>query len=121
MAVSMAKSHRISYPIFIDSEYANGSHTGRADKLSKAQRTAVCKAFCETIRSAGYTPGVYASKYWYYDNLDASALNNYKIWLAHYTTQTDYKGKYELWQKSCTGRINGINGNVDIDTSYLGY
>jgi GH25 family lysozyme M1 (1,4-beta-N-acetylmuramidase)/uncharacterized protein YjdB len=121
MAVAMAKQHKISYPIFIDSEYANGSHTGRADKLTKAQRTAVCKAFCETVKSAGYTPGVYASKFWYYDNLDASALNSYKIWLAHYTKATDYKGKYEMWQSSCTGRINGINGNVDIDTSYLGY
>ncbi len=121
MAVAMAKQHKISYPIFIDSEYANGSHTGRADKLTKAQRTAVCKAFCETVKSAGYTPGVYASKFWYYDNLDASALNSYKIWLAHYTKATDYKGKYELWQNSCTGKINGINGNVDINTSYLGY
>ena len=121
MAVAMAKQHKISYPIFIDSEYANGSHTGRADKLTKAQRTAVCKAFCETVKSAGYTPGVYASKFWYYDNLDASALNSYKIWLAHYTKATDYKGKYEVWQSSSTGRINGINGNVDIDTSYLGY
>ena len=121
MAVAMAKQHKISYPIFIDSEYANGSHTGRADKLTKAQRTAVCKAFCETVKSAGYTPGVYASKFWYYDNLDASALNAYKIWLAHYTKATDYKGKYEMWQSSSTGRINGINGNVDIDTSYLGY
>jgi len=121
MAISMAQSHRISYPIFIDSEYANGAHNGRADGLSKAERTAVCRAFCETIRSAGYTPGVYASKSWYYNNLDAGALNNYKIWLAHYCSQTDYRGKYEIWQNSSKGRINGISGNVDINTSYLGY
>ena len=64
---------------------------------------------------------MYASKSWYYNNLDAGSLNNYKIWLAHYCTQTDYTGKYELWQSTSKGRINGINGNVDIDTSYLGY
>ena len=121
MAISMAQKHKITYPIFIDSEYANGAHNGRADGLSKAERTTVCRAFCETIRSAGYTPGVYASKSWYYNNLDVGQLNNYKIWLAHYCSQTDYKGKYEIWQSSSKGRINGINGNVDINTSYLGY
>lgn len=121
MAISMAQRHRISYPIFIDSEYGSNAHNARADGLGKAERTAVCRAFCETIRSAGYTPGVYASKSWYYNNLDAGSLNNYKIWLAHYCSQTDYTGKYELWQSSSTGRINGINGNVDINTSYLGY
>ena len=121
MAISMAQRHRISYPIFIDSEYGSVAHNARADGLGKAERTAVCRAFCETIRSAGYTPGVYASKSWYYNNLDAGSLNNYKIWLAHYCTQTDYTGKYELWQSTSKGRINGINGNVDIDTSYLGY
>ena len=121
MAISMARAHNVTYPIFIDSEYGNGSHTARADGLSKAERTAVCRAFCETIRSAGYTPGVYASKFWYYNNLDVSQLNQYKIWLAHYTTKTDYNGKYDLWQSSSTGHIPGISGNVDIDTSYLGY
>ncbi|MBR3040652.1 MAG: Ig-like domain-containing protein [Lachnospiraceae bacterium] len=121
MAIAMAKQHKISYPIFIDSEYGAANHNGRADKLDKTTRTAVCKAFCETIKSAGYTPGVYASKSWYYNNLNAAELNNYKIWLAHYCSQTDYKGKYELWQSSNTGRINGISGNVDINTSYLGY
>ena len=121
MAIAMAKSHKISYPIFIDSEYGAANHNGRADKLDKGTRTACIKAFCETVRSAGYTPGVYASKSWYYNNLDAGQLNNYKIWLAHYCAQTDYKGKYELWQSSNTGRINGISGNVDINTSYLGY
>ena len=121
MAISMAKSHKISYPIFIDSEYGAANHNGRADRLDKATRTACVRAFCETVRSSGYTPGVYASKSWYYNNLDAGQLNNYKIWLAHYCAQTDYKGKYELWQSSNTGRINGISGNVDINTSYLGY
>ena len=122
MAVAMAKQHKISYPIFIDSEYSGAKNRGgRADNLDKATRTAVCRAFCETVKSAGYTPGVYASKSWYYNNLDAASLNSYKIWLAHYTKATDYKGKYELWQSSNTGRINGINGNVDINTSYLGY
>ena len=121
LCVNLAQGNTISYPIFIDSEYANGSRSGRADGLDKATRTAVCKAFCETIKSAGYTPGVYASKSWLNDKLDAGQLSSYKIWLAHYTGQTDYTGKYDLWQHTAKGSVNGIKGNVDLDISYLGY
>ena len=121
LCVNLAQGNTISYPIFIDSEYANSSRTGRADGLDKATRTAVCKAFCETIKSAGYTPGVYASKSWLNDKLDAGQLSSYKIWLAHYTGQTDYTGKYDLWQHTAKGSVNGIKGNVDLDISYLGY
>lgn len=119
--VSMAQGYSISYPIFIDSEISGGRGSGRADNLSKDQRTAVCKAFCETIRSSGYTPGVYASKSWFRNKLNYDQLSGYKIWLAHYCTATDYDKRYDLWQHSSTGSVNGIKGNVDLDISYLGY
>lgn len=119
--VSMAQGYSISYPIFIDSEISGGRGSGRADNLSKEQRTAVCKAFCETIRSSGYTPGVYASKSWFRNKLDYDQLSGYKIWLAHYCTATDYDKRYDMWQHSSTGSVNGIKGNVDLDISYLGY
>lgn len=95
--------------------------SGRANALTKDERTRVCKAFCETIKSAGYTPGVYANKDYLRNKLNASELNGYKIWLAHYCTTTDYTGKYDLWQRSSKGSVNGIKGNVDLDVSYLGY
>ena len=119
--VNIARDYRITYPIYIDSEYSNNNHNGRADGLDKKTRTSVCKAFCETVKSAGYTPGVYASKSWFYNQLDAGQLSAYKIWLAHYCGQTDYRGKYDMWQHSSTGSVNGISGNVDLDISYIGY
>ena len=42
----------------------------------------------------------------------------YPVWLAHYTSQTNYEGKYIMWQMCNTGRIDGINGDVDIDILY---
>lgn len=117
MTISLIKNYKISYPVFIDTEKSGG----RGDSISAAQRTAVVKAFCETIRSAGYTPGVYASKSWFETNLNVSQLNSYKIWLAHYTSATNYKGRYDLWQYSDKGRVSGISTNVDMNISYLGY
>ncbi len=119
LCVNMVQGYRVSYPIYIDVEEVPKG--GRANNLSKAERTAICKAFCETIKSAGYTPGVYANKDYLNNKLNAKELEGYKIWLAHYCTATDYKGKYDMWQRSKKGKVNGIKGDVDLDISYLGY
>ena len=117
MTLNMIKGYNISYPIFIDTEGSGG----RADGIDKGTRTAVCNAFCATIQNAGYKAGIYASKSWFEGKLNASSLNSYKIWLAQYATKPTYGGRYDLWQYTSSGVIGGINGRVDLNTSYLGY
>ncbi|MFI3200452.1 MAG: GH25 family lysozyme [Eubacteriales bacterium] len=117
MVLDMVSNYRITYPLFIDIEYSGG----RADSISNSQRTAVAKAFCETIQNSGYTAGVYANKDWLTNKMDASQLNAYKIWLAQYNTQVTYSGRYDMWQYTDNGTVGGISGNVDLNESYLGY
>lgn len=117
MVLEQIKNYKISYPIFLDVE----SSGGRADSLNKTARTAVCKAFCQTIQNAGYTAGIYANKNWLENKLDAKALNAYKIWLAQYAASPTYTGRYDMWQYRATGHVSGINGDVDMNISYLGY
>lgn len=117
MVLDQIRNYRISYPVFLDVE-ASG---GRADKIDKATRTAVCKAFCQTIQNGGYTAGIYANKTWLESRLDVSSLSAYKIWLAQYAASPTYKGRYDLWQYRSTGSISGISGDVDFNISYLGY
>lgn len=117
MVLTLCKEYFVGYPIFIDTESAGGG--GRADALDKQTRTLVCKAFCETIQSAGYTPGIYASKNWYSNNLLSGTLSNYAIWLAQYSQAPTYDGVYHLWQYTSKGKIDGISGNVDLNLSYL--
>lgn len=107
----------LDYPIFIDTEGAGGS--GRADGLDVNTRTEVCKAFCETIESAGYQGGIYASRNWYYNKLDMTKLDSNVIWLAEYREYPQYEGKYQLWQYTSSGSIDGIEGRVDFNISYL--
>ena len=118
MAVSLAKKYGINMPIAIDSEYAAGG-SGRADRLSKSERTAVTKAFCDTVKSAGYTPMVYASKSWFSDHLNVSQLSGYRIWVAHYANQCGYKGTYHIWQNTDKGKVDGIPGHVDMNISSI--
>ncbi len=118
LAVSLVKGYNLTYPIFIDTE----SSGGRADKIDKATRTAVVNAFCQTVASAGYMPGIYASKTWFEDKLNMGAVNgSYKIWLAQYSAAPTYKGRYDMWQYSSKGTISGINTKVDLNYSYLKY
>lgn len=118
MAMSLASKYKMTYPIFIDTESASN---GRANGLSKSARTAVVKAFCQTVRNGGYKAGVYASKSWYANQLDASALSGYCIWVAQYSSGCTYSGKYDMWQYSSKGSVSGIKGNVDMNISYTGY
>lgn len=108
----------LDYPIFIDTEGAGGN--GRADGLDVATRTEVCRAFCETIESAGYRAGIYASRNWYYNNLDMTRLDSHVIWLAEYREYPKYEGKYQMWQYTSGGSIDGIEGRVDFNISFLG-
>lgn len=118
MVLSLCKEYEITYPIFIDTEGAGGE--GRADNLDKKTRTAICQAFCETIRSAGYRAGIYASKNWFEKNLDTSVFtDDIYIWLAEYGDAPGYGGKYHMWQYTSSGRVLGIEGRVDLNLSYV--
>lgn len=117
MVLDRIKGYKISYPIFLDVEPSGG----RADSISADTRTAVCKAFCETIQNAGYTAGVYANKTWLTSKINVSSLSAYKIWLAQYAAAPTYTGRYDMWQYKSTGKVSGISGSVDMNISYLGY
>lgn len=118
MVLTLCQDYQLTYPIFIDTEGAGGE--GRADKLDAKTRTAVCEAFCETIRNSGHQAGIYASKNWFNDRLDTSRLpDNITIWLAEYADAPTYEKKYHMWQYSSSGRILGIEGRVDLNLSFL--
>lgn len=120
--MNFAKKYGIQYPIYFDTEYSNPDRDGRADSLSKTERTDIAVAFCEAVKNAGYKAGVYASKSFYYDELNFSKLSSYNIWVAHYTSkETDFKYDYKIWQYSSTGDVSGISGNTDLNISLYDY
>ena len=112
--MELVKGYKLSLPIFIDSEDA-GRGAGRADhgKLGRDKRTDILKAFCEEVQSEGYATGIYASEYWLTAYLNVGKLNNYFLWIAKYSA-IEPKFKWNAWQYTDRGRINGISGNVDL-------
>ncbi|MGN0531183.1 MAG: glycoside hydrolase family 25 protein [Eubacterium sp.] len=124
-ALKVIKGYDVSLPVFIDCEFAGDSngHTGRLYNagLSRDEMTDIANAFCEEIKKAGYTPGVYASTYFYESVFDAKNITrNAVIWVADYNRSITYEGKYDIWQATDKGKCDGVNSKgVDIDYWYL--
>lgn len=114
--LSLIRGKTFEYPIFYDTE-----DTYYQAKATKAQNTAACKAFCDTIKAAGYKTGVYASKSWFTDRLNDNELQAYDHWVAQYYNKITYKGSYIMWQYTSKGKVNGIKGNVDMNWCYKNY
>lgn len=103
----------LTLPIYFDMEDA--CQKG----LSKEENTAIANAFCATVAAGGYSAGVYASKSWFDNRMNAGSIGgNYSIWVARYNTYLGYSGRYNMWQYSSKGSIPGISGNVDLNIAY---
>lgn len=106
----------ITLPVVYDFEAFSVAY--RAYGLPKDQVTKNAQTYADIIQSAGYTPMYYGSPHFLDNSFDVSKLTDYDCWLANYTTQTSYAGDYTYWQYSSTGRVDGIEGNVDCNFYY---
>lgn len=116
------KGYSITMPVVFDYEFAD-TKKGRLDsaKLSKTNMTANALAFLNTVSNAGYDACIYASENFLVEHLYANLISsNFKVWLANYSSKTNYKGDYEFWQHTAKGRVSGLRGNVDINFWYKG-
>ena len=85
-------------------------------KISFHEINSIASNYMSTIKNGGYDAMLYSSKF-YLEDIWTNKLN-YPVWLAHYTKETSYEGDYLIWQMCNNGKIEGINGDVDIDIMY---
>lgn len=115
--LTLLDGRSLQLPVYIDMEYS-GTGNGRADHLSREERTAIAEAFCKVIRDAGYKTGIYSNRHFLEQNIDLSSpgLKDASIWLAEYHGRPtpDYKGDYDFWQYTSEGEVNGVEGKVDL-------
>lgn len=102
------------FPCYIDLEIPT--------PVTRDGNTDACIAFCETVKAAGRTTGIYASDIsGFKDRLDASRLEAYDKWVARYGSAPQYVKKYQVWQYTSTGAVLGVSGNVDMNISNTDY
>ena len=78
------------------------------------------KSVLQWLQMAEQHYGVKPILYTYYkfkvDYLNDSAFDNYPYWIAHYYVDSvEYKGQWKFWQHTDVGRLQGIEGNVDLN------
>jgi GH25 family lysozyme M1 (1,4-beta-N-acetylmuramidase) len=109
------KPYNITLPIYIDSE-AMKDHNGRADNISKEQRTKNILAFCNRIQELGFKAGAYASNSWFKSMVNFDQIKHFNIWCARYSTQKPTISKYDIWQY---GSEQFIWGQKPIDVNWI--
>lgn len=109
------KGYKVSYPVAIDLE------DKVQENLSKEELGKIARAFADEVKSAGYTPMVYANENWYQNYIDWSLLGDVEKWIARYNAIINPKIERQIWQCCDTGLIDGVNGNVDINFGYKDY
>lgn len=114
-----------SLPIFYDIE------DNSQIRLGKDIITQMSITFCETLKKAGFNVGVYSYSHWLENYMDLSKLpSDYSKWVANYPAEDDgslpsnvykFSEKYDMWQYSSSGSIQGIDGKIDMNICYRRY
>ena len=107
----------VSCPVVFDVERISGGK-GRADQLTKEERTDITIAFCEAVKAAGYTPMIYGNMKTFMIMLDLTQLEAYDKWVAFYDEPMYYPYAFKIWQYTDEGKVAGIEGNVDLNISF---
>lgn len=118
--LSVVKDYRLEYPIVFDWEPITYD-TARTDNVTNSELTDFAIAFCETIEQAGYDAAVYLNTSQGYMEYNLERISKYDIWLADYDDAPDFYYNFNMWQYTCEGKVNGVEGSVDLNISFKNY
>lgn len=113
--LQIVADYDLDYPICYDIEDEN------IFKYNKQTKTDMCISFCDTIEMSGHYAMLYANPNWLNNHLySEQLLKRYDLWLAHYGVDNP-SFACGIWQKTDKGKVDGINGYVDLDIAYKDY
>lgn len=116
------KPYKLEFPIAFDFEYDSVTYAKKQGiTITKALATSIMKAFCSEIEKAGYYVINYSNIDYLNKYFEADATKKYGLWLAQWNDKPSRE--CQIWQYSSSGKVNGINGNVNVDMnkSYIDF
>ena len=116
-ALEQIKSWTLDLPVVFDWEYI--SDTARTANMDDRTLTDLNLEYCERMEKEGYQPMIYFNSNQARTLLFLHELEDYPFWLAYYSDRMTYPYRFEMWQYTCTGRVPGIQGDVDINIMLL--
>lgn len=110
--LNLLGGNEIALPIAYDLERVNG---GRMNSVGADQMTRNTRAFCDTVRAAGYEAMVYGNMESMLLMLNMDEVEDIPKWFAYYSDDIYFPYKFDVWQYSGKGRVDGITGDVDMN------
>lgn len=115
LCLDYIKGKTFEYPIYFDLEWQKAFAKG------KTVCSNMVKEFCNALEAAGYFAGLYISRSPLQTYITKEVASRYALWIAEYNSKCNYSCTYGMWQYSSTGKVSGVNGNVDCDYCYVDY
>lgn len=112
--------YNVTWPVVFDMEEVDAAEY-RTQDLTAATATDVAIAFCERVREAGHTPMIYGNVSWLLSMMELDRLGDYDLWFAQYRPVPWYPYQFTIWQYSHVGALDGIEGEVDFNISFVDY
>lgn len=117
MMLEILGDTEITMPVVFDWEYI--SDEARTANMDARTLTDLNLEFCERMEEEGYQPMIYFNSNQARKLMFLYELEEYPFWLAYYSDRMTYPYRFEMWQYTCTGRVPGIQGDVDINVMLL--
>ena len=108
------QGYELQLPVVYDPETIRNDKA-RSDDVTGEQFTKNTIAFCEAVKEAGYQPMVYSNMVWEAFQFQMEELTEYPFWYADYEDLPQTPYRYEYWQYSEKGQVDGISGTVDMN------
>ena len=112
------KGRKLELPVYFDWEPISAEDS-RTNGYDYANLTDSAVAFCQTIQAAGYQAGVYINRQQGYYHYDLSRLADYSLWVADYNAYPDFYYRFDMWQYSANGQVNGFDIQVDQNLLFV--
>ena len=114
---SLLGNTELDFPIGFDWEVIEND-TARTDNVTNEELTNCARAFCDRVIERGNTPIIYSESYELYNKYDINKLSDIDIWYCEYADTPTFDYEFSMWQYSCTGQLDGIDGNVDLNICF---
>ena len=116
--LSHLQEKNITYPVVFDLEKIKDDEA-RTDNLTEEDITKMTLQFCNIIKENNYNPSIYANAKTFTTKMKLELFNDYIKWYADYQEKPLYPYDFDIWQYTESGKVDGIEGNVDLDICFI--
>ena len=111
--IAACKKFKYDMPLYIDME----------DSRRTKSANEVVLAFLDECDKAGVIGGVYANTNWFTNYINVEKIKDRPLWIADWRERIGHKtpAYFGAWQYTSSGKVPGINGDVDLDYFYVEY